>query len=277
MDYTLRPRTLGTLLDNTFDIYRGNFWLFVGISAIPNGIVLLLQLAWMGFGAPIKDPAVLNTSPWESVSVVTGILGWFVTLFVSSIVTAATTLGVSDVYLDRPTSIRACFSRIAGKAFRVVYVSFVVGLIVGLGFFLCIIPGIYWLGKYGVAIPAVVLEDITGRQALARSSHLTQDAVGRVIVVSLLTSIFAGAMALAAGAGAATLDSTVLHHSRILTGAAAQEIISTITEILFGPITAIALTLVYYDQRVRKEAFDIEHMMTLMGAPKDLASGASAS
>ena len=31
------------------------------------------------------------------------------------------------------------------------------------------------------------------------------------------------------------------------------------------PVMAIALTLAYYDQRVRKEAFDIESMMSMLG------------
>ncbi len=30
---------------------------------------------------------------------------------------------------------------------------------------------------------------------------------------------------------------------------------------VLGPLLPIALSLVYYDERVRKEAFDIEHMM----------------
>jgi hypothetical protein len=38
-----------------------------------------------------------------------------------------------------------------------------------------------------------------------------------------------------------------------------------------------ACTLAYYDQRVRREAFDIEHMMRLMNPPENLASGASPS
>jgi hypothetical protein len=277
MDYTLRPRSLGTLLDNTFDIYRNNFLLFVGISVIPNGTLLLLQLAWIGFVVPTKSMVIIANSPWVVVGgVLAAVFGWFATLFVSSIVTAATTLGVSDVYLDRPTSIRDCFSGIADKAFRVVYVSFVVGLIVAVGFILCIVPGIYWMGKYGVAIPAVVLEDITGRQALDRSSHLTQDAIGRVLVVALLTSVIAVAMALLLDAGLSGL-ATVFHPAGILTGPIAKEITPTIIGILFGPISAIALTLVYYDQRVRKEAFDIEHMMALMGAPTGIPSGSPVS
>ena len=36
---------------------------------------------------------------------------------------------------------------------------------------------------------------------------------------------------------------------------------------LVTPVMSIALTLAYYDQRVRKEAFDIESMMSLLGEP----------
>ena len=34
-----------------------------------------------------------------------------------------------------------------------------------------------------------------------------------------------------------------------------------VTQSILGPIMTIAITLVYYDERVRKEAFDLEHMM----------------
>jgi hypothetical protein len=34
-----------------------------------------------------------------------------------------------------------------------------------------------------------------------------------------------------------------------------------VTQAVLGPIMTIGLTLVYYDERVRKEAFDLEHMM----------------
>src|SRR5207247_9362817 len=36
---------------------------------------------------------------------------------------------------------------------------------------------------------------------------------------------------------------------------------SFVTQSILGPITTIAITLVYYDERVRKEGFDLEHMM----------------
>ena len=164
----------------------------------------------------------------------------------------------------------------ASKALSVCFVSFVVGLIVGLGTLLCIIPGIYWAGVYGLAVPAVVLENITGSAALSRSSDLTKGSAGRVIVVYFLTSIFTFCMAFALITGLTALGLTVFRGTGMLTRQAWQEIISTLGRILFGPITAIALTLVYYDQRVRKEAFDIEHTMRVMSAPENSAPGPTA-
>jgi hypothetical protein len=269
MARTLRPLSLGKILDETFEIYRRNFVLFVGISAIPNIALLLLQLGLAGL-------AIGGTKPSGGALVLAALGTIIASLVAGSIVTAATTFGVSDVYLETPTSMAACFSRVAGKALSVAYVSFVVGLIVGLGTLLCIIPGIYWAGVYGIAIPAVVLENITGNESLKRSSSLTKDSVGRVIVVYFLTSIFVFGMLFALDAGLTALGLTAFHGTGMLTQQAWQEIISALGRILFGPITAIALTLVYYDQRVRKEAFDIEHMMRLMAAPENPVSGTSA-
>src|SRR4029077_17178694 len=152
MARTLRPLSLGKLLDETFDIYRRNFLLFLGIRAIPNLILLVFQLTLVGIASfDAKSSGVAGA--------LAALGALFVTQFVSSIVTAATTFGFSDIYLERPTSMVACFSRVASKALRVFFVSFIVSLIIGLGVMLCIVPGIYWAGVYGIAMPAVALED----------------------------------------------------------------------------------------------------------------------
>src|SRR5215475_2410940 len=48
----LRPLSMGELLDRTFYLYRNNFPLFVGITAIPQLVVLTLRLTgaaiWFG-------------------------------------------------------------------------------------------------------------------------------------------------------------------------------------------------------------------------------------
>ncbi len=250
----LQPLSLGKILDETFNIYRSNLWLFIGISLVPSVVLLLLKLAVI----------LSNLDPNNIVVSSKGIGLWIASLITESTITAATTFAVSDIYLERPTSISACFSRVAGKLQSVIYASIAVSLIVGFGTILCIVPGIYWAGVYGIAIPAVVLENITGREALSRSSTLTKNSVGRVIVIYFLTTIFVTFIVVAIRVGAGVFGAAASH---IRLATVWQETVTTIGGILFGPITAIALTLAYYDQRVRNEALDIEHMMSMMNAP----------
>jgi hypothetical protein len=60
-----------------------------------------------------------------------------------------------------------------------------------------------------------------------------------------------------------------------LTAAIFNQVVSSIISVLILPIMSIALTLAYYDQRVRKEAFDIENLMNLLGEPKPAAAQAA--
>jgi hypothetical protein len=261
MPHTLRPLSLGQLLDETFNIYRKHFLLFVGISAVPNILLLVLQLVLVGLAIQQRESIGIA-------ALFAGLLTLFASIFVGSIVTSATTFAVSDIYLDNPTSLMACFARVGNKALKVFFVSFMFGLLVGLGSLFCLIPGIWAAGVYGLAIPAVVLESIPSTEAMNRSSFLTKDSVGRIIIVYLLTLIFTFAMIFALEGALSMLESTLFHSPGTISRRVMHQFISTLGGSLLGPISAIALTLLYYDQRVRKEAFDIEHMMQLMSAPE---------
>ena len=243
--------------------------LFLSISAIPNLAVLVLQLGLAQL--PVGRP---QATGWLALLV--GLGASFASLFVSSIVTAATTVAVSDIYLDRPPDMWDSFSRLSGKAFRVVLAAFLVEMTVAVGTLFCIIPGIYWAGVYGIAIPAVVLENIGARQSLKRSEYLTSDSVGRIVIVFFLTSIMTGMMVAALNAGATALGLTATPYRGIPSKEVLRLLTAALGGILFGPISAIALTLEYFDQRGRKEAFAIDHMMSLMAAPENLAQGTSA-
>ena len=48
MQTTLRPLTLGEILDRTAELYRNNFLLLAGISSIYSGILLVLGLIQVG-------------------------------------------------------------------------------------------------------------------------------------------------------------------------------------------------------------------------------------
>lgn len=268
MPFSLRPLTTGQLLDRTFQTYRQNFVLFAGISALPHACLLVMQLCLLavGGGAAVHG-AGRAPGKFVLMTVSVGILTIVVSVIANAIATAATTFGVSDTYLDKATSISACFARVKGTVGKVIYASMELGARVTLGFILLVVPGIYWGGKYGLAVPAVVLEDIKGRQACNRSADLTEGSIGRIIAIYFLTWILVvsisaglGALLVIAAPGltktAGTTTATVFHY-----------LVSAIVNTVITPVMSIALTLAYYDQRVRKEAFDIENMMSLLGEP----------
>jgi len=60
---TLRPLTIGELLDRTFFYYRRHFVLFVGIAALPSVILLAFQLVGVFFRPVEKINNVLETYP----------------------------------------------------------------------------------------------------------------------------------------------------------------------------------------------------------------------
>jgi hypothetical protein len=194
-----------------------------------------------------------------------GLLILVASLILSSIATAATTFGVSDIYLNKPTSMSSCFRRVKGKIGKVAFTSIELGLRVGLGILLLIIPGLYFMGKWGLAVPAVVLEDIDRKKAFPRSAQLTDGAVGRVLVVYFLTWI----LIVAISAGLMMLLVFIAPSLTKATGTTAaqamQYLLSAVVNTAIMPVMAIALTVLYYDQRVRKEAFDIENLMALIG------------
>jgi len=258
-----RPLSLGRLLAETFDLYRHNFLLFLGISAIPNGVLLLILILFDKTLGTIRNGV--------------GILGALEALFtivaivlVPSIVTAATTFAVSDVCLEQTTSIKSSFSRVSGKVLKILAVSFILGLIVGLGLLMFLAPGVYWVGVFGLAIPAVVLENIPVGHALPRSSDLTQGFRPRVIIVFFLPWIFSGITRYFLNARLLWLWPIIHPHLVHLTELNLRDISSVLATTLFGPISAIGLTLTYYDLRVRKETFDL--MMDLMGGAETVAA-----
>ncbi len=273
MPYTLRALSLGKILREAFSIYREHPVLFLSISAIPNLVLLSLQLGLKEL--PINHPDAAGMAAWAEWSASAA------SLFAGSIVTAATTVAVSDIYMDRQPDLWDSFARLSGKAFKIVYAAFLVELTITLGTLLCLVPGIFWAGKYGLTIPAVVLENVSGTQALKRSGELAMDAIGRIVIVFFLTSIFTGLTVAALNQAALALGFLPSYHGALTPGTLTPEVLRLVTTtlggIVFGPISAIALALEYFDQRVRKEGLDVAHMMSLMNAPENLASGASVS
>ena len=62
MDNQLRPLNLGEILDRTAQLYRRNFWLYVGTAALPLLFVLALAIP---IGALFVIPGIAGIGAWE--------------------------------------------------------------------------------------------------------------------------------------------------------------------------------------------------------------------
>ncbi len=250
----LRPLSLGELLDKTFTLYRGNFALFLGIAAVPGvfifGMNLLPQVMMAG------GPHSLALASFVLIFLYVGyVVAWAVSI-------GASTIAVSELYLGRSITIGEALGRTSGRIGRIVLIQIAYGLGVGIGLILLVIPGILVAVMYALSIPSAMLENLKASPAMERSKTLAKGAWGRIFMILVLAAIlsYVGALLLQwplVLAGAATQSQVVLG---VMAGLGAF-----LGTTVFAPIGYIALALQYYDSRVRKEAFDLQHMMQALG------------
>lgn len=274
-DVDLRPLSLGEMLDRTFSLYRRNFVLFLGITALPNLLILALSLTQ----ALMLKTAVANTSHVAGrvhASPSSGLMALgFVGIFVAVIVyvvaylfaQGGTVYAVSEIYLGRTTSIRESLGRMRGQLGNLFGVSLLSGLAALAGFILLIIPGIYIVCRLITAVPAALLEDLGPRASLERSFKLTEDNAGKAFVIYLLyfVLVYVATFLLVMPFSIATALSSK-DPAMVRVWFALSQVGSFVGTVLVGPVLTIAAAVFYYDLRVRKEGFDLQVMMNPSGS-----------
>jgi len=146
--------------------------------------------------------------------------------------------------------------------------AFFVGIGMMILCFLLLIPafivGVFMALRYALAVPACVVENLTARQALKRSIHLTKESRGRIFILWLL--VFIIEIGLVMITQIFFMIAAFKHPYDVPAWMEAlSQVIGFFTNAFVGPILAAGITLFYYDQRIRKEGFDIEWMMQAAG------------
>jgi hypothetical protein len=148
--------------------------------------------------------------------------------------------------------------------------AMVLGCVSGIFLLLCfpaLIYAIVMALRYSLAVPASVVEDLKAWKAIKRSVELSRGSLGRIFVMGLLISIIQIGLALVTQIFfvIAAFKAAAHHGTLPLWVQVAQQIVGFFTNSFIGPMYATGLTLFYYDQRIRKEGFDIEWMMQAAG------------
>jgi hypothetical protein len=240
----LKPLDFAGLLDETFDLYKKNFLLLVAINAVyaPFSVYTLVTL----------NPKSPNFYSYFS---------WLLVPFIH----AASVKAISETYLKRKPG----FAEVYKAAFRMGLPLFVTMLIewfaIVIGTVMCLIPGIIagvWLAFVSQAI---VVEDKKYIEAIKRSKNLSHGEVKRVLLTYGAIFIVTIGLQFALSIPADIISKghySYMHQYPYTT----LGIIARIIPSLFvAPIFNIAITLLYYDIRVRKEGFDIQLLAGNMG------------
>src|SRR2546423_844137 len=271
----LRPMGIGDIVDETFRLYRENFMLFVATCAVlevPVEIInFLIQLSAPVAvpplrGQPLTPGQLSGLVARSGASSIAGLIG----AFAAAIITAALAVVISNRYLNRSVTVgdayRATMNRLGPLVLAIVWAG--IRLIL-LGIACIVLVGIPFLIYFGVAwsllSQVVMLENVGAGGASGRSRELIRGywwkTLGLLIVVWLLVAILTSIPTLVIGAiigsSAGSLSARLL-----IIG-----IVGLIVGVLARPIPIAATTLLFYDLKIRKEAFDLEAMVQQAGAP----------
>ena len=212
---------------------------------------------------------------------------------VSAVTQAGTALALTQVYLHRATSVKLAISQVVPRWYRwigialwqigsmlwvplaatvpsLLLLGFGVRLsntgLIGIGGFLLLLAllggfpvGFILYLRNALATPAAVTEGLTIRPAMRRSKVLAAGAKGRIFVVLLI----AGALLEVAAVLQMPVSLLMIFapHQQHYLARGIGLLITFVGHTLVAPVALIGLTLVYFDQRVRKEALDLELLL----------------
>jgi MFS family permease len=283
----LRPLSVGDMIDRTIRLIRANIVLFIGIALIPYLIVeIVLRVSGLSQTfdpndlAQLLEPGATGTlsarrlQPGNPVAISVAVV---VATVVSMILYGSLTAAVGERYLGRSITVRQAFERglrasvplffslvvaligfvvlflVLAVALAVFSSSALVALAVIIGFIAIIFVMPWAFLSIAVLGPIIVVEHLGPLAAIRRSFHLMDKARLRTLGLYILVAIIASILG---------LIFSVLFLVSFVTDPTVRAVLQTIASVASSTISAPliygALVILYYDLRVRKEAFDLQ-------------------
>ncbi|MGH2499694.1 MAG: hypothetical protein ACRDF0_06355 [Candidatus Limnocylindria bacterium] len=277
----LRPLGVGDVVDRVFTIYRSRPLLLLGLAAIPYLILAIaagaLTVAFLPAFVALA-PALRPGGGLPATEAIFGFAAFVLLIAVLAIVlfavqSAALVDAVAARYLGRETTTRRSFGaglratpRLIGAGLLVFLgvalppVLLVVaaavtgeGLVIALGVVAALVLVMYLVASWMV-VPVVATIEGTGPVAtLARAWRLSGGSRWRVLGLLLLLvvlQVVISALFAFALIGLFFADAAVRF--------VAQQGLNLLASIAWAPVQWGTFTVLYYDMRVRKEAFDLQ-------------------
>lgn len=237
----VRNQTAGELFRNAFSLYGKHFGIIVAAFALA------------GLPALAVHYLAQNTKSWEVI-----IPAMLLEFVATSLAFAAMITVISDICVGVVPNLGRAYRRMWRYLLPLLLAGFLQTVAVILGFALLILPGIAAFIFLMFVTPVVVLEHKTGFSALRRSASLVRNFFWRNFAVlaamALLAAILGGLLGgtfFLVSAAVGLEKATYIH---------ALEILKAVIQMLVLPLGLTLNLLMYYDLRVRKEAYDLEQL-----------------
>lgn len=259
MPLRLRPLEIGDLLDETFRMYRRHFFLFAGLSVILSipGAVLGGYSSYTLFNGLLQQttlgrPADLGFL--EGTLLAYGVVG-LISLALIPFFYGAVTYAACESALGRQVTPLGVLRGVLHRYWALLGYWLLIGV---MGIVFCLIPLWVWIWVgWAVVMPVMFVENSGLGAAMGRSWWLVQNRWWRTFLILflmfVLTNVVSVALAAFVGLGQTLLMLVV---SRAMVGWISGAT-SAIVGSLVDPIIQIALVLIYFDLRVRKEGLDL--------------------
>jgi len=268
----LRPLGIGEILDVSLKIVWRNAGTLIRAVVF---VVLPVQIVSALLGASIAPDARTSftfepsSQPTVSRSDVNAAVGYAVVVVVLALVSSTIANGacfraIASAYLGERTGWRESLAFAVRRFGSLLWITILVGFLSLLGAIACVIPGVYLWVSFAVAVPVMMTEGIRGRKALGRSRKLVRNFWWRTLAVAVLGYILTG---IVSGVISGLVLGLAFFNTSLgsVTGIVANIVAQTLSKVLTVPFIAAFVTVLYFDLRVRKEAFDLELLARRIG------------
>ena len=304
MTVALRPMSLGEILDRTFQLYRSRFLMFAVVGLLPTIGAMTFWLSSFLWKRLIAQTTLSITVKNRISHLPDLVSAETVESFLFLLVFPIFAYCVSKSFLaEQPGLVEACkasFGRLRSLLFLTALtwsVWFGIGQLLHqipqiarvdldarLGLFdrSNVVAGVAvsclkWIGSFYLAgavclsMPAWLVEQLSAGNAIRRGWMLARRRIGALLVVWLLRSVLLWMLYTSFSTliyfalKAATATTAQLSYNHAIFRLIAIDLPGRLSAILVRLVLAIAVALIYYDQRIRFEGYDIEWMMNAAG------------
>ena len=279
--FDLQPMSIGDILDRTIRLYRRGFLHNIAIVAvpyilvIPGAVLFGSALYFQGDPRMLLRPGLIGTI---------GILVLaFVWLYFMSM--GALARSVSERYLGETPTVAGCYGVVLRRSFSLIWAyilaslvwgglailmavvvpitMFISPIVTGVGVVVLFVVLVVAFIRFLLITQIIVIEDVRGVASVQRSWALMRGNFWRAIVILVFSIVVSFVLSFVLNFPGGILSELIGGP----VGAVIRQLFSQLSQILVSPIFDIAITLLYYDSRIRNEAFDLQIMAQNLGVP----------